>query len=77
MNGESNNFIEPGARHSLIQSRIKEIKNRIIAEYKSKLTNAGDRSEKARLKFEMQQAIRDALQEQGLTDIDDDPTCLH
>ncbi len=77
VNGELNSFIEPGAHGSLIQSRIKEIKNRISAEYKPKLKSARDRSEKARLKSEMQQAIRNAIQEEGLTDIDHDPTRLY
>jgi len=77
VNGEVNNFIEPGARGSLIQSRIKEIKNRISAEYKPKLKSARDPSEKARLKSEMQQAIRNAIREEGLTDIDHDPTRLY
>jgi len=77
VNGESNKFIEPSAHDWLVQSRIRGIKNRISAEYKPKLKNAGDRSEKARLEDEMQQAIRDAIRDEGLTDIDRDPTCLY
>jgi len=77
VNGKLDNFIEPSAHGSLVRSRIREIKNRIIAEYKPKLKGAGDRSEKARLESEMQQAIRDAIQEEGLTDSDRDPTCLY
>ena len=77
MDGQLNGFIEPSTRDALIKGKIREITKRIKLEYRERLNAARGRSEKKRLKAEMEKTIRDAIQEEGLIDTDHDPRCLY